>query len=287
MAQRTIFIRKWVIVVFCIVIVAAAVFILNFLHNRHVSLTAYTFESENLPAEFDGFSVMVISDYHNAWFYDQIGDYMDQTNPDLVLFTGDLTELPDSRMSNLERLVERIPENSEIMAVSGNHETESVRYDYIMNKLREWGIHVLEDEATDIYRGDSHIKVIGLKDPGVATRKIGQSKMEDMKWFVNAVLYDDPDCFSILACHRANLYPNLKDSNADLMLSGHLHGGIVRLPGIGGLIGENMEFRPDYTFGEYDEGSTKMIVSRGCDSNFLKMRFFNGPEVLLVTLTCK
>ena len=97
-------------------------------------------------------------------------------------------------------------------------------------------------------------------------------------------LYDDADCFSILACHRANLYPFFKDLNTNLMLSGHLHGGIVRLPGLGGIVGENMELHPDYTYGEYDEGHTKMIVSRGCDYNLLKMRVFNGPEVLLVTL---
>lgn len=142
----------------------------------------------------------------------------------------------------------------------------------------------MENEATDIWRGDQHIKIIGLKDPGNATRKIGESKIEEMKWFVNGCLYDDADCFSILACHRANLYPFFKDLNTNLMLSGHLHGGIVRLPGLGGMVGENMELHPDYTYGEYDEGHTKMIVSRGCDYNLLKMRVFNGPEVLLVTL---
>ena len=99
----------------------------------------------------------------------------------------------------------------------------------------------MENEATDIWRGDQHIKIIGLKDPGNATRKIGESKIEEMKWFVNGCLYDDADCFSILACHRANLYPFFKDLNTNLMLSGHLHGGIVRLPGLGGIVGENME----------------------------------------------
>lgn len=284
MAQRTIIIRTWVAVVFSILLVCLIVFFCNLMNNRHVRLTKYRFASEDLPKEFDGFKVMVISDYHNSRFYDQIGEYMKQTEPDLILLTGDLTELPDNKINNLEKLIERVPENTQVMAVSGNHESESTRYDYIVHTLREWNVQVLENEATDIWRGDQHIKIIGLKDPGNATRKIGESKIEEMKWFVNGCLYDDADCFSILACHRANLYPFFKDLNTNLMLSGHLHGGIVRLPGLGGMVGENMELHPDYTYGEYDEGHTKMIVSRGCDYNLLKMRVFNGPEVLLVTL---
>ena len=284
MAQKTIVIRKWIVAVLSIAVICLLVFLCNFVNNKHVRLTNYIYESDKLPEEFDGFKVMVISDFHNAPFYDQISDYMVQNEPDLILFTGDLTELPDNRINKLEKLIEHIPENSRIMAVSGNHESDSTRYDYILHCLKEWNVQVLENETADIWQGGEHIKVVGVKDPGVPTRNLGKSKIEAMQQFVHATLYDDPDCFSILACHRANLYPYFKDLNTDLMLSGHLHGGIVRLPVLGGMIGENMELHPNYTCGLYDEGHTKMIVSRGCDFNLLKMRVFNGPELLLVTL---
>ena len=110
MAQRTIIIRTWVVVVFSILLVCLIVFFCNLMNNRHVRLTKYRFASEDLPKEFDGFKVMVISDYHNSRFYDQIGDYMKQTEPDLILLTGDLTELPDNKINNLEKLIERVPE---------------------------------------------------------------------------------------------------------------------------------------------------------------------------------
>ena len=284
MARRAIVIRTRVVVVISIIMAVLIVFLCNFMNNRHVQLTNYRFESEKLPNNFNEYKIMVISDYHNSRFYEQIGDYMTQTMPDLILFTGDLTQLPDNKIDYLEKLIACVPEASQVMAVSGNHETESTRYDYIMHTLTEWGVQVLENEAADIWRDGEHMKIVGLKDPGAATRKIGSSKIEEMQGFVNGAVNDDPACFSILACHRANLYPCFKDSNTDLMLSGHLHGGIVRLPLLGGMIGENMELHPNYTSGVYDEGHTTMIVSRGCDYNLLKMRVFNGPEVLLITL---
>ncbi len=278
--------KMWKAIVLSIAAICLIVFLGNVVNNRHVRLTEYEFQSDKLPESFDGFRIMVISDYHNARFYAQIGNYMEETKPDLILFPGDLTELPDNKTDNLEKLINRIPETSQIMAVSGNHEAESERYAYIVHSMQEQNVQFLENEAADIWRGQEHIKIVGVKDPGTATQKIGTAKLEEMRQFINGALQGDINCFSVLACHRANLYPHFKDLNTDLMLSGHLHGGIIRLPGLGGMLGENMELHPGYTNGEYDEGHTKMIVSRGCDGNLLKMRIFNGPEVLLVTLKC-
>ena len=95
------------------------------------------------------------------------------------------------------------------------------------------------------------------------------------------------DDFSILLSHRADIYPGIKDTGADLILSGHLHGGIVRLPFLGGIIGKNEKksFFPYYEYGFYKEDDcAAMIVSGGCDKNPQKRRFFNPPEILLITL---
>ena len=95
------------------------------------------------------------------------------------------------------------------------------------------------------------------------------------------------DLFTILLSHRANLYPDIKDTGVDLILSGHFHGGIIRLPFLGGIIGNDEEgdLLPKYEYGMIKEGdSATMIVSGGCDKNPKKRRFFNPPEVLLITL---
>ena len=91
---------------------------------------------------------------------------------------------------------------------------------------------------------------------------------------------------NILICHRASLYPKIKDSAVDLIISGDLHGGVARLPFIGGLVGdEEKRFLPDYTSGVYKEGdAAEMIVSRGCDYNLVKMRIFNPPDIPIITL---
>lgn len=87
--------------------------------------------------------------------------------------------------------------------------------------------------------------------------------------------------------HRAGLYPEIKDTGVDLILSGDMHGGIIRLPFVGGLIGKRMQgdILPKYEYGFIQEdNASAMIVSGGCDKNPEKKRYFNPPEVVLVTL---
>ena len=115
--------------------------------------------------------------------------------------------------------------------------------------------------------------------------------MEKIKAICGNIEYElskaDADTFSILLSHRADLYPDIKDTGVDLILSGHLHGGIVRLPFVGGLIDKDkkVSISSEYEYGVYKEdGNATMIVSGGCDKNPKKRRIFNPPEVLVITL---
>jgi hypothetical protein len=71
---------------------------------------------------------------------------------------------------------------------------------------------------------------------------------------------------------------------AELVLSGHLHGGVVRLPGMGGLLSPSREWFPEFDAGLYQAGNTQMFVSRGLGNSVIPVRVFNPPELVVLTL---
>ena len=90
--------------------------------------------------------------------------------------------------------------------------------------------------------------------------------------------------FNLLLTHRANLFPIVAPAGFDLVLSGHLHGGLIRIPFAGGLVSPDREWFPEFTSGVYFRDKTKMVVSRGTDYDTSRLRVLNGPEVVKVTL---
>ena len=97
-------------------------------------------------------------------------------------------------------------------------------------------------------------------------------------------LVDKDDGFTLLLSHRPELFEVYVTCNADLVLSGHAHGGQFRLPFIGGLAAPNQGLFPKYDAGLFSEGKTKMIVSRGIGNSIFPFRFNNRPEVVLIEL---
>ena len=93
------------------------------------------------------------------------------------------------------------------------------------------------------------------------------------------------DVFKILLAHRPKMFPLYSEYGFDLVLSGHAHGGQVRLPFADGLIAPNQGFFPEYTSGEYKRGNCTMIVSRGLGNSIIPQRLFNHPEIVVLTLS--
>lgn len=250
--------------------------------NEKVVLTNYTFTHQEVPKAFEGFKIMVVSDLHEAPFAEQIVGHINREKPDIIAFTGDMVQLPGDTVHETVKIAEET-EDIPIYMVSGNHDTQCGAYDKIVEELWAAGVIPLDNDSVCIERGTDSILLLGVKDPQADT--VSNEKKEKMRRQIESEFPDGP-CFSVLLMHRADLYPDVKDTSVDLILSGHLHGGIIRLPFVGGLIGqEERGFLPQYEYGFVQEGeSAAMIVSGGCDKNPDKKRYFNPPEVVLVTL---
>lgn len=167
--------------------------------------------------------------------------------------------------------------------VTGNHEARASEYDALKTGLIKLGVTVLENEKTEVERDGEKITLIGVKDPSFSSDYLFHDEEAIMEAQLKA-LVDKDDGFTLLLSHRPELFDVYVTCNADLVLSGHAHGGQFRLPFIGGLAAPNQGLFPKYDAGLFSEGKTKMLVSRGIGNSIFPFRFNNRPEIILIEL---
>lgn len=278
------FLKTLLIILLVIALSITGLYFYNEYLNSHVKLTKYNYRNEALPEPFDGFKIFVISDLHNAPFSDQIIDLIKETKPDMIAFTGDMVQLPDSDISEAIKISEAFKGKIPTYAVSGNHESQNKDYWDIYDEFYySTNAFWLEGYKEKIKRDGIAISILGIADP--EHDELTTDDYNKIREKINEEL-GSRSSFSILLSHRADIYPQIKNTGVDLILSGHLHGGIIRLPFVGGLLGKGGAVTfPEYEYGVFSEGDgATMIVSGGCDKNPDKMRIFNQPEVVLITL---
>ncbi len=255
--------------------------------NISIQTSRFIIESDDLPAEFDGFSIAHISDLHNAEFgkdNEKLISILREENPNIIALTGDLI---DSNHTNIEIALSFVRQAVEIAPcyyVTGNHEAWiGSQYDEMKAALEKMGVVVLEDEAVKLEYGGASIQLIGLNDPAFAEREasLAKSILETKLSQVNI-----EDGYTVLLSHRPEHFKVYQEKSIDLVLSGHAHGGQFRLPFIGGIIAPDQGFFPQYDAGRYTEKETTMVVSRGIGNSIIPVRLNNRPEIGVVELKC-
>lgn len=259
--------------------------LLLFLGNKALEVNTYTIYSDRIPVAFDGYRIAHISDLHNAALGKNNGKLLamlKETKPDIIAITGDFI---DSRNTNVDVAVQFAAEAVKIAPcyyVSGNHEARVSEYAWLKETLTALGIHVLEDAQTELIREDAVVSIIGVRDPSFATEylfgdseAVIQSKLQQ---------FTNEDTYTILLSHRPELFETYVENNMDLVLSGHAHGGQIRLPFLGGLVAPNQGLFPVYDAGLFTQGNTHMIVSRGIGNSMIPLRVNNPPEIVLIEL---
>lgn len=250
--------------------------------NKALQLTAYSVGSSRLPEGFEGFRIAHISDLHNAKMGKdnlKLLSMLQKAQPDIIVITGDMI---DSRRTKPEISLRFAAEAVKIAPcyyVPGNHESRIPEYPAFREELSGLGVTVLENRTTPILRNGQEIVIAGVLDPAFT-----EGKNADVMATQLSSLDTDDQAFRLLLSHRPELLDVYADSGADLVLTGHAHGGQIRLPFIGGVIAPNQGFFPKYDSGLYAKGHTTMLVSRGIGNSLFPLRINNRPEVLLITL---
>lgn len=251
--------------------------------NRSLQIQDFTYASERLPEGFDGCVIVQISDLHGAEFGTDNQDLLKQVlaaKPDYIFLTGDLQDqyrqTPQSYSIALGRALAEI---APTYFVTGNHEWAFPDVRGLKRGLEEAGVTVLTNEFVSLERNGDSILLAGIDDPnGFADQKTPEELAQE----VRAV---EGDPFWLLLAHRNNYFENeYSRLGADLVISGHGHGGLIRLPFTDGLISVERTLFPSYTAGFYEANGEDLFVSRGLGNSGKTFRLFNRPELAVLTL---
>jgi len=243
-----------------------------------IKVVRYTVPVRNLPAPFDGFTILHLSDLHQKEFGGNQARLLDLINRqrfDMVAVTGDLLNQfrPDVEPAlTLLRGVAPKP----VFFVNGNNEWGAVsRHRYrIMQRLGDVGAAVLDNRAVPLPRNGHHLWIAGVDDPS--------SRKDRLDRALSGV---DDDAPIILLSHSPNIFPRAAQAGVDLILVGHTHGGQIRIPFAGAVWAPDMGLFPRWDYGEFREGKSTMIVNGGLGESIIPVRFAIPPEIVLVTLT--
>ncbi|KIQ77249.1 phosphoesterase [Bacillus sp. L_1B0_8] len=257
-----------------------------YLQNNLISITEVKITSSKIPSSFKGYKILQISDLHNK----QFGDNQDvliqkikSIDPDIIAITGDLIDSKSYDAEVSMQLIREIVKKFPVYFVTGNHEQWSGKYNRLEKELKKYDVNVLRNEHVGIRKGEQEINLLGIDDPEFVNgnRDEGNIIIDEIK---KAKIEMQPDRYNVLLSHRPEFLTEYADEQIDLVLSGHAHGGQVRLPFIGGLVAPNQGVLPKYTAGLYVEQSTSMVVSRGLGNSIIPQRILNRPEIVVVQL---
>ena len=244
---------------------------------EHLELTRCTVTNHKLSQSFSGFKIVQLSDFHGAELVTDIVETVREQKPDIIVLTGDfITDEGD--LPAVEQLVSQLSDICEVYFISGNHDFASGRIAELSDILSSCGVKYLKNEYVTIQRGGESIVLAGVEDPN------SWADLEPPDAFLKKVRAEHPDDYIVLLGHRNYWMEKYPDLPVELILCGHAHGGIVRIPGVGGLLSTDRTLFPDYEAGMYDNGNYTMIVSRGLGNSISVPRLMNRPEILSIEL---
>jgi len=263
-------------VTFLFVLLFLIVFL--YLQNAYVGLSSYTYENAQIPAAFDGYRILQVSDVHSGTFMNFMS-LVKATKPDCIFITGDMLDRNTKDLDIVEGYIDELTALAPVYFVTGNHEIGCKVYKEFRQYMQDSGVEVLENRRTTLEKDGEQIAVIGLHD---YLNFGSNARFADT---LDSLMLGYRDPFTILLSHRPEKIEIYKKTDVDLVFSGHAHGGQIRLPFIGGLIAPGQFLFPKYTAGLITEGSLSMAISRGLgNSSRFPQRVFNRPELVLVTL---
>lgn len=256
--------------------------------NRKISFSSYRIKDKRLKKNA---KIVMISDLHNACYGEKNSELLhviETISPDLILVAGDVivgkTGLSvDTGVDFLNSLGESFP----VFVGKGNHEMRTSiyeKYGDMWENLYERTkdkVHWLINDS--IYLADYNMTIYGLDMKPEYYRRFKKLYM-DSAYLEEELRKPDKRSYNILIGHDPDYFEEYAAWGADLCVSGHVHGGLIIIPHLGGLISPMIKFFPKYYKGVYNIGDSHMIVSAGMGLHTLKIRVNNEPDLVTINL---
>lgn len=287
-------------VILIILLFIAFLAVLGFIEIEMLKTTRYSVWSHDLPKSLDSKKILLLSDLHRKHFFGRKNKYLfkliRKSKPDCILVAGDLVNglggmknvrYAEQILSSLSKL------NVPIFYTYGNHELKlEIHFPEAFAKLEETASKyatVLNNHGALVTFPDApgpSLQLYGLKLK--LNYYHGDVKEQMQRVCPGNVFKSGADgLYNILIVHDPTYLESYLETGADLIVAGHFHGGIIRLPFLGGVISPRYRLFPSYTKGLYKCGNQRMIVSAGIGWHTIPFRLFNRPEIVEISFEKK
>lgn len=269
------------IILFIIFVLIVFVVIKSAIEIRSFRVTKYTIKS---PKVEQIYRIAMLSDLHNRKYdFENLSIYgaIDDMAPNVVFIVGDMISKGEKlNVSNALPLIKKIAQKYKTIYVFGNHEQKmrDKLTDYI-EELKTFGVTFLENSMII----NENINIYGL-EIGTEFYKRFRDKPMSEGYVESLIGKPQKDNYNILLAHNPVYFKKYANWGCDLTLSGHMHGGLINLPFVKGIVSPQLVFFPKYSSGLYQENKSKLIVGKGIGSHTFNIRVFNRPEIVFVEI---
>ena len=279
------------ILIICIVIFVLVCLVSIWHASTHFHKVFYRLSSDKIskPVKF-----VLLADLHDKKYgknNEKLLKAIYEEHPDAVLVAGDILTALEEREENVaEKFIERLAEKYTIYYGLGNHEAKmrwgrkrfGNRYEAYMDAIKATGAIILQNEYCN-YK-DENIRIYGLDMIYHYYKRLKKIEMEET-YLEETLGKFDTDYYNILLAHNPTYFEDYAKIKPDLVLSGHLHGGLIRLPFLGGVISPSLQLFPKYDGGKFEYEHSTMILSRGLGIHSIGLRMWNQAELVVIEIT--
>lgn len=260
--------------VFITLAFAAFLAVVLAVYNNNIVTRVYKIKSDKVQ---NNLRIVLLSDLHNKKYNPKnayITDKVKALNPDIIVVAGDLVDRRRPNFPVAKQTLDELKKITDLYYVTGNHEADLGAERTFLELDCD---SVILDEKYKIFRDYA---IIGFSD-----KDIEKTGREDL-----LSVFEKLGTFKIVVVHRPTEFENglcLEKKDIDLVLSGHTHGGLIRMPFFGSVYSPNEGFMPKYSKGLYKVGNTHLVVSGGLGNTLAPLRINNFPEIIAIDIEKK
>lgn len=270
-----------ILIILGVLIVSTVLIVLDSYINIDVS--HYEIKSDKLNQKYNNYKIMLLTDLHNRDITEKLVKIVNEENPNIIVMSGDMINEKVDGFDNFFNLCEELKDKT-VYYVFGNHEenmSDEKQNEFIEKIKEKTNVILLNNDKVEL---DDSFTIYGFSHQ-VKYYLASTKEKIDLNYIEERVGKIDINKFNLLISHNPLLYNLYSEYGFDMVLSGHLHGGIINIPFVGGLLSPDFTFFPKYYKGVNKIGNTNLVISRGLGYGYMiPIRVFNRGEVVIINL---
>lgn len=270
-----------ILIILGVLIVSTVLIVLDSYINIDVS--HYEIKSDKLNQKYNNYKIMLLTDLHNRDITEKLVKIVNEENPNIIVMSGDMINEKVDGFDNFFNLCEELKDKT-VYYVFGNHEenmSDEKQNEFIEKIKEKTNVILLNNDKVEL---DDSFTIYGFSHQ-VKYYLASTKEKIDLNYIEERIGKIDTNKFNLLISHDPLLYNLYSEYGFDMVLSGHLHGGIINIPFVGGLLSPDFTFFPKYYKGVNKIWNTNLVISRGLGYGYMiPIRVFNRGEVVIINL---